>query len=99
MSIGLQFTGRIEHPQALLEAARVLAEERNYHLSAGEGGLKVIMCPLGGELSILWRPGEEPEGPWLVRGGLYLHSRRSGVPPGRSGAAGQPAHSRPDGGG
>ena len=66
MSIGLQFTGRIEHPQALLEAARVLAEERNYHLSAGEGGLKVIMCPLGGELSILWRPGEEPEGPWLV---------------------------------
>ena len=30
MSIGLQFTGRIEHPQALLEAARVLArsEER-----------------------------------------------------------------------
>ncbi len=69
MSIGLQFTGRIEHPQALLEAARVLAEERNYHLSAGEGGLKVIMCPLGGELSILWRPGEEPEGPWLVRGG------------------------------
>ena len=69
MSIGLSFTGRIDGPRALLEAAKVLAEERKYHLAAGEGGLKVTMCPLGGELGIMWRPEGESSGPWLVRGG------------------------------
>ena len=52
MSIGLSFTGKIDSPQALLEAAKALAEERKYHLAAGEGGMKVAMCPLGGELGI-----------------------------------------------
>ena len=50
MSIGLQFTGRIDRREVLLEAAKVLAEERNYHLTVGEAGIKVTMCPLGGEL-------------------------------------------------
>lgn len=68
MSIGLQFTGRIDRREALLEGAKILAKERNYHLTVGEGGMKVVMCPLGGELSILWRPEGEPAGPWLVRG-------------------------------
>ena len=36
MSIGLTFTGKIDSPRALLEAARVLAVERKYHLTAGE---------------------------------------------------------------
>lgn len=69
MSIGLSFTGEIDHPQTFLEAARVLAGERNYRLAAGEGGMKVVMCPLGGELGLLWRPKGDPAGPWLVRGG------------------------------
>ena len=68
MSIGLTFTGKIDSPQALMEAAKVLAEERNYHLTAGEPGMKITMCPLGGELNILWRPEDDPAGPWLVRG-------------------------------
>ena len=69
MSIGLSFTGKIDSPQALLEAAKALAEERKYHLAAGEGGMKVAMCPLGGELGILWKPEGGPAGPWLARGG------------------------------
>ena len=36
MSIGLSFTGRIDRPEALLEAAKILAAEQNYHLAAGE---------------------------------------------------------------
>ena len=68
MSIGLTFTGKIDSPQALLEAAKALAEERKYHLAAGEGGMKVAMCPLGGELGLQWRPEGDPAGPWLVRG-------------------------------
>ena len=69
MSIGLSFTGKIDSPQALLEAAKALAEERKYHLAAGEGGMKVAMCPLGGELGLQWRPEGDPAGPWLGRGG------------------------------
>ena len=68
MSIGLSFTGKIDSPKALLEAASILAEEQKYRLGVGETGLKVVMCPLGGELNILWRPEEDPAGPWLVRG-------------------------------
>ena len=68
MSIGLTFTGKINSPQALMEAAQVLAEEQSYRLRAGETGLRVTMCPLGGDLNILWRPEGEPSGPWLVQG-------------------------------
>ena len=69
MSIGLTFTGRIDSPPALAEAAKALADQRGYRLGAGDAGLKVVMCPLGGELDILWRPGEDPAGAWQVRGG------------------------------
>lgn len=79
MSIGLSFTGKIDSPQALLEAARVLAEERKYHLIAGEGGLKVTMCPLGGELGLMWRPEGETSGPWLVRGGCVSTPAGAGL--------------------
>ncbi len=68
MSIGLSFIGKIDSPQALLEAAKILAAEQNYCLTAGESGLKVVLCPLGGEVNILWRPEGDPAGPWLVRG-------------------------------
>lgn len=68
MSIRLRFTGKIDRPQALLDAAKVLARERDYRLGVGETGLKMAMCPLGGELNILWRPEDDPAGPWLVRG-------------------------------
>ena len=68
MSIGLSFTGKIDSPKALLEAAKTLAEERDYRLGAGEAGMKVVLCPLGGEVSVLWRPEGDPSGPWLIRG-------------------------------
>ena len=68
MSIGLTFTGRIEGPESLAEAVKILAEQRNYRLEVRENGLRVAMCPLGGELTMLWRPGEARPGPWLVRG-------------------------------
>lgn len=79
MSIGLSFTGKIDSPQALLEAAKILTEERNYQLTAGESGLKVTMCPLGGELGIMWRPEGEPSGPWLVRGGCMSTPAGAGL--------------------
>lgn len=79
MSIGLTFTGKIDSPQALLEAAKILAAERNYHLTAGESGLKVTMCPLGGELGVLWRPERDPAGPWLVRGGCMSTPAGAGL--------------------
>ena len=72
MSIGLTFTGKIDSPRALLEGAQALARERDYALRAGEGGLKIVMCPLGGELGLQWRPEGDPAGPWLVRGGCCL---------------------------
>lgn len=79
MSIGLQFTGRIDHREVLLEAAKVLAEERNYHLTVGEAGLKVTMCPLGGELGIFWRPEGDLDGPWMVQGGCMSTPAGAGL--------------------
>lgn len=67
MSIGLQFTGVIDRPETLLEAAGTLAKERGYRMAAGKGGMKAVMCPLG-ELKLFWRPGEDPAGPWQVLG-------------------------------
>lgn len=79
MSIGLSFTGKIDRPEALLEAAKILAAEQNYYLTAGESGLKVVLCPLGGEVGFLWRPGEDPAGPWLVRGGCVSTPAGAGL--------------------
>lgn len=79
MSIGLSFTGKIDRPEALLEAAKILAAEQNYHLTAGEGGLKVVLCPLGGEVGFLWRPEGDPAGPWLVRGGCVSTPAGAGL--------------------
>lgn len=79
MSIGLRFTGRIDRPEALLEAAKILAVEQNYRLTAGEGGLKIIMCPLGGEVGFLWRPEGDPAGPWMVRGGCMSTPAGAGL--------------------
>lgn len=79
MSIGLNFTGRIDRPEALLEAAKILTAEQNYHLTAGESGLKVVMCPLGGEVGFLWRPEGAPDGPWLVRGGCVSTPAGAGL--------------------
>ena len=79
MSIGLTFTGTIDHPKRLLESAKILAGERAYRLAVGENGLKVVMCPLGGELGILWRPEGDPSGPWLVRGGCMSTPAGAGL--------------------
>lgn len=68
MSIGLSFTARIDRPETLIEAAKELADLREYRTGMREGGLRVAMCPLGGTVDILWRPEEDPAGPWLVRG-------------------------------
>ena len=68
MSIGLTFTGRIEGPAVLAEAAKILAEQQGCSLSVNRTGLRLELCPLGGQLNVLWRPGEAPEDPWLVRG-------------------------------
>lgn len=69
MSIGLTFTGRIESPAALAEGARVLAERLGYRLGMGKTGLRIAVCPLNGDLNILWRPEGEADSSWLVRGG------------------------------
>lgn len=79
MSIGLGFTGKIDSPKALLEAAGALAEERDYRVKAGETGMKVVLCPLGGELGIQWRPEGDPSGPWLVRGGCMSTPAGAGL--------------------
>ena len=68
MSIGLTFAGRIESPSALAEAVKILADQRGYLVGGGTAGLRVAMCPLGGELNLFWRPVGEPTGPWLARG-------------------------------
>ena len=51
MSIGLTFTGRIEGPAALAEAAKILAEQRGCSLSVNRTGLRLELCPLGGQLN------------------------------------------------
>lgn len=79
MSIGLTFTGQIEGPSALAEAVKILAEQRGYRVSAGETGLRISMCPLNGELNILWRPEGDPVGPWLVRGGCMSTPAGAGL--------------------
>ena len=79
MSIGFTFAGEIDSPRVLLEAAKSLAEERNYHIKAGETGMKVILCPLGGELGVLWRPEGDASGPWLVRGGCMSTPAGAGL--------------------
>ena len=78
MSIGLQFTGVIDRPEALLKAANALAEERGYRVAAGQSGMKVILCPLG-DLRLFWRPGEDPAGPWQVRGGCMSTPAGAGL--------------------
>lgn len=79
MSIGLTFSGKIDRPEALLEAAGILAAERNYRLTSGENGMKVFLCPLGGEVGFLWRPEGDPAGPWLVRGGCMSTPAGAGL--------------------
>ena len=80
MSIGLQFTGRIDHPEELLEAAAALAKTQGCRLTVGKGGLKIVLCPLGGELDLRWRPGEDQSS----RFSLCSHSTESisAYPPG-----------------
>ena len=78
MSIGLRFTGETGRPEALLEAAGALAQERGYRVAAGQSGMKVSMCPLG-ELKLFWRPGEDPAGPWQVRGGCLSTPAGAGL--------------------
>ena len=78
MSIGLQLTGVIDRPEALLKAAGALAQERGYRVAAGQSGMKVTLCPLG-ELKLLWRPGKDPAGPWQVRGGCMSTPAGAGL--------------------
>ncbi len=66
MSIGLQFTGQIDGPEGLLEAARELAAKEGYGLAAGENRMKLAVCPLGGVVNLYWKRGKEG---WLVWGG------------------------------
>lgn len=55
MSIGFTFTGRVKKPEALIAAAKKLADERYYGLSQWENGLNISLCPLGGVLSVSWK--------------------------------------------
>lgn len=55
MSIGFSFSGRIKKPEALIAAAKKLADERYYRLGTGEGGLRLALCPLGGDLYVSWK--------------------------------------------
>ena len=77
MSIGLQFTGRIDHPEELLEAAAALAKTQGCRLTVGKGGLKIVLCPLGGELDLRWRPGEDQS--WQVWGGCVSTPAGAGL--------------------
>lgn len=55
MSIGFTFTGRVKKPEALIAAAKKLADERYYQLGTGESGLRLALCPLGGDLYVSWK--------------------------------------------
>ena len=47
MSIGLSFTGKIDSPKALLEAASILAEEQKYRLGVERPASRLSCVPWG----------------------------------------------------
>ena len=79
MSIGLSFTGQIESPPALAEAAQILADQRGYRMVVAESGLRIALCALNGELTIYWGPPQTPEGPWPARGGCVSTPAGAGL--------------------
>ncbi|MCI8422848.1 MAG: hypothetical protein HFF50_04840 [Lawsonibacter sp.] len=68
MSIGFSFTGRVKKPERLLSAAKELADQRGYQMSQWENGLGVQLCPIGGNLSIIWKKEGGFLGQWAVEG-------------------------------
>lgn len=68
MSIGFTFTGRIKKPQALIQTAKRLADAGRYQVAAGEDGLRLALCPLGGDLYVNWKKGDGLFGQWTVEG-------------------------------
>lgn len=57
MSIGFTFSGTLKKPDALIKTAKKLAEERYYQIGTGEDGLRLALCPLGGDLYVNWKKG------------------------------------------
>ncbi len=68
MSIGFSFTGKVKGPKALIETARELAERGNYRLAVQEDGLRLALCPLGGDLYVNWNKDSGLFGQWAVEG-------------------------------
>ena len=68
MSIGFTFTGRVKKPEALIAAAKKLADERYYGLYQREDGLSISMCPLGGCMWMSWKKESGLFGQWAVEG-------------------------------
>lgn len=71
MSIGFSFTGKVKKPEVLIAAAKKLADERYYRLGTGEGGLRLALCPLGGDLYINWKKESGLFGQYAVEGSCY----------------------------
>lgn len=71
MSIGFTFTGRVKKPEALIATAKKLAEERYYQIGTGEDGLRLALCPLGGDLYVNWKKENGLFAQYAVEGSCY----------------------------
>jgi len=54
MSIGFSFAGKVKTAESLVTPAKKLAQEKNYRLWIQEDGLRLALCPLGGDLYVNW---------------------------------------------
>lgn len=71
MSIGFTFTGKVKKPDALIQTAKKLAEERCYQIGTGEDGLRLALCPLGGDLYVNWKRESGLFAQYAVEGSCY----------------------------
>ena len=68
MSIGFSFTGKVKKPETLIETAKRLADEKEYRIGTGEDGLRLALCPLGGDLYVSWKKESGLFGQYAVEG-------------------------------
>ncbi len=94
MSIGFSFTGKVKAPESLIEAAQKLSEEEYYQLDIQEDGLRLALCPLGGNLYVNWSKGN---GRQYEVGAAAALPRRAGAAPGSGGGSGRHGNPEPCG--
>jgi len=68
MSIGFSFTGKVKKPESLVETAKKLVEKKYYRLGGWEDGLRLALCPLGGDLYVNWHKESGLSGGYAVEG-------------------------------